>query len=85
MTDNQDRLEVIKQGLPETIRRDDWGGHFLTAEGEFGWPGSHVDWLIAEVERLRLVETAARNLDAHRDEGYATLVSYLIRLREALD
>ena len=53
MTDNQDRLEVIKQGLPEQVRHDDWGGHFLTAEGEFGWPGAHVDWLIAEVERLR--------------------------------
>jgi predicted RNase H-like nuclease (RuvC/YqgF family) len=39
----------------------------------------------AEVERLRLIEQAARNLDAHRDQGYATLVSYLIRLHEALD
>jgi len=39
----------------------------------------------AEVKRLRLIEQAARNLDAHRDEGYATLVSYLIRLHETLD
>jgi hypothetical protein len=43
-----------------------------------------IDELRAEVERLRAIEQAARNLDAHRDEGYATLVSYLIRLHEAL-
>jgi hypothetical protein len=33
---------------------------------------------------LLRIETAARNLDTHSTEGYATLVSYLIRLHEAL-
>lgn len=38
----------------------------------------------AKIERLEKIETAARNLDEHRNEGYATLVSYLIRLHEVL-
>jgi hypothetical protein len=37
-----------------------------------------------ENERLRIIETAAKNLDQHQNEGWATLVSYLIRLHEAL-
>jgi hypothetical protein len=40
--------------------------------------------LRAEIQRLLRIETAARNLDTHSTEGYATLVSYLIRLHEAL-
>jgi hypothetical protein len=35
-------------------------------------------------EQMEAVIRAARNLDARKDEGYATLVSYLIRLHEAL-
>jgi hypothetical protein len=41
-------------------------------------------FLRAEIARLLRIETAARNLDAHSSEGWATLVSYLIRLHEAL-
>jgi hypothetical protein len=41
--------------------------------------------LKAELRRAEAVIQAARNLDAHHNEGYATLVSYLIRLHEALD
>jgi hypothetical protein len=41
--------------------------------------------LRAEIERLDKIVQAARNLDQHRDQGYATLASYLIRLHEALD
>jgi len=37
-----------------------------------------------ELERALLIVDAARNLDEHSHEGYATLVSYLIRLHEAL-
>lgn len=40
--------------------------------------------LLAENQRLHTIVLAARNLDAHRDEGYASLVSYLIRLHDAL-
>jgi hypothetical protein len=42
------------------------------------------DAQVDEVVRLIAIEQAARNLDAHQHEGYATLVSYLIRLHEAL-
>lgn len=35
-------------------------------------------------DQMEDVIKAAQNLDRHRDEGYATLVSYLIRLHEAL-
>jgi cell shape-determining protein MreC len=66
-----DRLEVIKQGLKKSIHHDDWGGFFLTAEGEYGWPGSHVNWLIAEVERLQaqVAETQDR-LDQSLSAGF---------------
>jgi len=40
--------------------------------------------LVTEIKRLRPIEVAARNLDTHQNEGYATLISYLIRLHEAL-
>src|SRR5215471_5848160 len=37
-----------------------------------------------ELERALEIVDAARNLDEHRDAGYASVVSYMIRLHEAL-
>jgi hypothetical protein len=45
----------------------------------------YVSIPMLEFERLMTVERAARNLDEHSNAGYAKLVSYLIRLHEALE
>jgi hypothetical protein len=37
-----------------------------------------------DIEHLLAVEKAALELDAHRNDGYASVVSYMIRLHEAL-
>ena len=39
---------------------------------------------VTKAEQMDAVIRAARNLVERRDEGYATLVSYLIRLHEAV-
>lgn len=38
-----------------------------------------------EIERLKHIAIAARELVDHSEQGYASLVSYLIRLKEALN
>ena len=44
----------------------------------------YVVVLMSELDRLKRIEIAAQELDQHAEEGYASLVSYLIRLHEAL-
>jgi len=81
-------MPPLLPNLPEDVIRKS------LASGEFDdtWAGDAVASLLAlldtaraEAGRLQAIEQAARNLDAHRNAGYATLVSYLIRLHEALD
>jgi hypothetical protein len=82
---DQWQRKLTEDAWPELARLREQVQVLTLANQTFTGTFVEIARLHRELARLRAIEQAARNLDARRNEGYATLVSYLIRLHEALD
>lgn len=79
----RDKLRELADGRADAIDRRDIQIADLQAECD-QWQKKLTEDAWPEIERLRKIRDAARALDEHKDQGYATLVSHLIRLHETL-